>query len=188
MSQLWLHSTFDGSLSGHATYLSDDVIEKVAVSITDAGGSTYSPSGLCSGGTRTWDLYPRFTVANDSTTHDAVTISDTGYALDVAGRPRSTDVRVVDDGGFVSGITLGNGDQVTVSPHLQVALPCDPDPSSARLIPRVTTDTGLVFEGSEQILGSQSVPVGTIGIIGLVVLLGLAFGLLQLRSRRASRA
>ena len=183
----------DGSLrvSGHDhgnIFFGDDF----TLARLDFGNTSFAQqptSTACTGGQRTWDLFPTYNLVNDSFGPQTITVGSNDYDVTYDDQNFAnhtvSDVTVLDDGGLHSGLVLARGDGIHVASHVQVVLPCGPDPQDADLLLAVNSDLADPAQSDISFLGfTTGVPLGTIGMAALALLLALLFGLVQLRSRR----
>lgn len=96
-------------------------------------------------------------------------------------------VTVTDNAGLTTSVTLpANGRQTFTGYAVQVTIPCEA--SSGDLSISVTTPMGKGSGDAPFLLGGTPLPVGEVGGIGMAALLGAGLVVLQVRTRRRTRA
>jgi len=151
-----------------------------------------SPVGTCQGGDQLYDVLAKIDVTNTS---DAdITFASTDFTA-TATNPSGTHdeaVTVVDPGTppFEAGQMLAQGEKKTYggdSPiDLHVTVPCDTEHGTIVAHLRLDgSETDITDSGIFQ-CGTQ-IPLGTVGFIGLTVLLGIVFLFVQRRRVRSHR-
>jgi hypothetical protein len=147
-----------------------------------------SPVGGCTGGNQDWDVSAKVDVTNNSGSDVTIDSTDfTATETDPSGT-HAVAVDVTSFGDFQSGATIPDGTTRTFSGiEMTMTLPCDAEHGvvtahlNLRGFPDEITDS-QVFE-----CGGTQIPVGTIGVGGLALLLGLGFWFMQRRKVRQHR-
>lgn len=146
-------------------------------------------TGSCVAGNQAYTIHGVLTVMNGDTLPATVTGADWAAKGSASGGDFSAAATATSNGGLV-GSTLPAGGSSTYDVTVLTSVPCDA--TSAQLCVNVNYLEGTAQQGSctactPFITGGTPVPAGTIGLLGLTLVLGAGLAGVQLRSRRRRR-
>jgi hypothetical protein len=172
------------------------VLAAVLASVVRAGVSGISPSlkvtsaektGACTSGSQPYTVHTIVTVANGSTS--GATVEKAGWS--VKGNSPSgafTSAATVASDGGLTGATVAAHTTTTYRSDIATTVPCDT--TSAQVCVTLTVSKGSTT-GTTDVKcadfikeGKTVVPAGTIGLLGLTLLLGGGLAVVQVLSRR----
>jgi hypothetical protein len=143
-------------------------------------------TGVCTGGSQAYTINGVLTVMNGDTLPATITGADWAAKGSASGGDFSAAAVATSSGGLVgSTIPAGGSSQFNVS--VLTSIPCDA--TSAQLCVNVDYLEGTATQGSCSacapfITNGTVVPTGTIGLLGLTLVLGAGLAFMQVRARR----
>jgi len=146
-------------------------------------------TGSCVAGSQAYTIHGVLTVVNGDTLPVTVTGADWAAKGSGSGGDFSAAATATSNGGLI-GSTIAPGGSSTYDVTVLTSIPCGA--TSAQLCVNVNYLEGTAQQGSctacaTFLTGGTPVPTGTMGLLGLTLVLGAGLAVVQVRSRRRRR-